>query len=84
MNTEQPHRPLAALLVDNRQQAAILASLRHTQDVLRNGQPLKAELHDIATNAGEFEPLSVDEIDELCELINFDTPLTQLQAIVPE
>jgi hypothetical protein len=48
--------------------ATILAALRHWQNAL----PENAKAYeDVATDDGRFEPLSVDEIDELCMRLNF-------------
>jgi hypothetical protein len=53
--------------------ATILAALRHWQRAL----PQSVEAYeDIATDGGRFEPLSVDEIDELCMRLNH--PSTKL------
>jgi hypothetical protein len=57
--------------------ATILAALRAWQH-LRSPQDVPAgsssELVTIATDDGSFEPLSIEEIDTLCELINCDGP----------
>ena len=50
-----------------RELATILAALRYWQKDL----PESAEvLADIATDGGRLEPLTVDEIDELCMSLN--------------
>jgi hypothetical protein len=60
-----------------RELATVLAALRHWQIV----SPESAEAYeDIATDGGKFEPLTMDESDELCMRLNFgenpngDTP----------
>jgi hypothetical protein len=51
-----------------RELATVLAALRHWQKAL----PESAEVYeDIATDDGRLEPLTVDEIDELCMRLNF-------------
>jgi len=54
------------LNVNNRELAAILAALRVWQE--QDAPP--ARQLDIATDCGELEPLSADEIDALCERVN--------------
>lgn len=49
-----------------REVATILAALRQYQ----RGTYHRLELEEIATNGGEFEALTADEIDELCQRIN--------------
>jgi hypothetical protein len=57
-----PNRQITA-----RELATVLIALRHWQKV----SPENAEVfEDIATDGGRFEPLSVDEIDELCTRLN--------------
>jgi hypothetical protein len=51
--------------LNSRELATILAALRYWQRA-----PMLGALADIATNDGEYEALSPDEIDELCEKIN--------------
>jgi rhodanese-related sulfurtransferase len=58
------------LLLDNEETAIILAGLRTLQRVGVD----RAEM-DIATDGGEFDVMSDDEIDLLCERINCDEPL---------
>lgn len=50
--------------------ATILAALRYWQRV-GHGAGVMPREWDIATNDGTVEPLSVDEIDSLCEKLNF-------------
>lgn len=59
-STEQPSP------FDEREMSTLLAALRYWQ----NHRPSNPELHDIATNGGEVEPLDEWEIDTLCERIN--------------
>ncbi|MFM8321293.1 MAG: hypothetical protein ACKOC5_10290 [Chloroflexota bacterium] len=68
-----PKRTLA-LTMTYRQQAAILASLRILQHtVAKMGYDLlPADWLAIANNCGAFKPLSIEEIDDLCEHINLD------------
>lgn len=55
-------------MLDNRQLATILAALRYWQ---RN-MPVDARLEDdIASNGGQVTPLADEEIDEICEAVNF-------------
>jgi hypothetical protein len=57
-----PDQQLAA-----RELATVLTALRHWQKVLPENA---GAYEDIATDGGRFEPLSVDEIDELCMRLN--------------
>jgi hypothetical protein len=51
-----------------RELATVLAALRHWQTAL----PESAGVYeDIATDGCSLEPLTVDEIDELCMRLNF-------------
>ncbi len=52
--------------LDDRELGHVLAALRLYQRVIGHS----ADLDDIATDAGTHEPLSPDEIDELCERLN--------------
>jgi hypothetical protein len=52
---------------DRRQLSTIFAALRHWQRV---GMIDDTPEWDIATDGGSLEPMSVDEIDGLCEEIN--------------
>lgn len=61
MNATNPGENTMQL--DARQLATVLAALRLWQ---RTDWP-PADLCDIATDGAEMEPLSVEEIDELCE-----------------
>lgn len=54
--------------LDDRQLDTILAALRHWQKSLPKG--VEADLLEIASRGDEHAPLSVDEIDQLCEKIN--------------
>ena len=62
-----PERQLTA-----RELATVLAALRHWQTTL----PESAEVYeDIATDGGRLEPLTVNEIDELCLRLNLSLPI---------
>lgn len=50
----------------------ILAALTLYYEALkRNGDAPPAEVDDIATNGGSFEPLTTEQVDELAEALNF-------------
>lgn len=76
--------------LDSREMATVLAALHYWQ----GGRGLKvAPFRDVATDCGEFEPLTVAEIDSLCERINTHAPtptrapdfvLTAFAALLPE
>ena len=51
--------------------ATILASLRHWQTYLPDRIDYLDQYLDIATNGNCFEPLSNDEVEELCMKLNF-------------
>jgi hypothetical protein len=63
------------LVVDNREEATILAALRFHQAENLQGTGVIQDLtiRDIASNYGHWETLSSDEIDQLCERINIAT-----------
>ena len=54
--------------LDARELGTVLAALRYWQ---REGLMNGGHEQDIATNGGEVEPLNADEIDALCERLNF-------------
>jgi hypothetical protein len=57
---------------DIRESSTLLAALRFYQDHFKNHtQDDQQALLDIATNSGEITPLSSEELDDLCERINF-------------
>jgi hypothetical protein len=58
--------------LDEREAAAVLAGLRLLQAELANngGQGL-GDISDVLDNSGTVDPLEPDEIEELCERINF-------------
>ncbi|WP_201274069.1 hypothetical protein [Microvirga brassicacearum] len=58
-------------LIDNRERDTILAALRHYQADATVAK-VSDEIGELATNGGTQDPLSLDEIDELCERINLD------------
>lgn len=64
-------------LLDEREIATILASLRAAQAV-QQAEALEPEFMDIATDGGTLEPLDDGEVDDLCERINCDTPRAAL------
>ncbi|MBX8592888.1 hypothetical protein K5D56_26290, partial [Pseudomonas cichorii] len=70
------------LLIDNRAQATILAALRHYQHVLSTNQPGLSKFIEIASDSGSVLPLSVDDIDDLCENVNFGTLLEQVKDFI--
>ncbi len=63
--------PLAVnrLEVSDRELHTVLAALRQWQWIGAEYQ-YRIALEDIATNGGKVEPLTLDEIDALCERIN--------------
>ena len=61
--------------LNDRELGAVLAGLRLLQglreDRVQTGSAeLDVSIDDIETSSGEFEPLTVDEIDGLCERMN--------------
>ena len=57
-----------------RELATVLAALRvYQQQLEMNGGAPPQDVEDIATNVFECEPMSVDEIDELCERLNIQS-----------
>lgn len=70
------------LLVENQAQATILAALRYYQDALIGNRPGLSEFIEIATDGGAVPPLSAVEIGDLCESVNFGTPLDQVQDFI--
>jgi len=71
-----------SLLTSKRELAAILAGLRLYQaERLQDTDSAAGEaIREIATDAGLFEPLSSDEIGELCERLNLDEAVVSPQA----
>lgn len=66
---------MITLKVDSRQLATVLAALRYYQndmddDRLSPDVDPEGALHNIATDGGTHEALSVVEIDSLCEQLN--------------
>ena len=54
-----------------RELATVLAALRvYQQQLEMNGGAPPQDVEDVATNAFEFEPMSAEEIDELCGRLN--------------
>lgn len=70
------------LVIENRAQATILAALRHYQHALSANRPGLYEFVEIASESGSVVPLSADEIGDLCENVNFGTPLDQVQDFI--
>lgn len=64
--------------MNERQIGTTLAALRMWQ---RDTDREKRFQDDIASDAGETEPLNDQEIDELCETLNFDRPRVVLQIL---
>ncbi len=58
--------PAAGVTLDRAELAAVLAGLR----LLQSSQAVPASITDIQTDGGEVEPLSLEQIDALCERIN--------------
>ena len=74
--------PQIVVLVETRQQATILAALRHYQHALLINEPGLSDFIEIATDLGTVPPLSADEIDDLCVAVNFGTELDQVQDFI--
>lgn len=72
----------SAVLVGDREQGTVLAALRHYQEFLRSGAPAVPGLLDIASNAGQLTPLSTQEIELLCEKVNFGSTVKELESFV--
>jgi hypothetical protein len=60
---------IAVMLENKRTIGAILAGLRLLQIEMQGPSPCE-KIMDIFTNVGEFESLSIGEIDGLCEVLN--------------
>lgn len=61
-------------MLDIRELSTVLAALRFYQaamDEAGHGQGIPSDIVDIADNLGQVEPLDADEIDTLCEKLNF-------------
>jgi hypothetical protein len=56
--------------LSDRELGTIFAALRERQDRIAGQASDYLMLEDIATNACDFEPLTADEIDRLCERLN--------------
>ncbi len=70
-------RGMSVLALDDRELATVLAALR---DHHRRDRP--SDLADTSSNFGRHEPLSPNEIDDLCMRINDGTPLPSEANIV--
>ena len=64
------------------QLGTVLAALRHWQRETEDGD-YPGDLWDIAADGGAFEPLSADDIDELCENINCEPSPTPTPTGAP-
>ncbi|AGN82263.1 MULTISPECIES: hypothetical protein [Pseudomonas] len=71
-----------AVLIGDREQGTMLAALRHYQEFLRSGASAVPGLLDIASNAGQLPPLSTQEIEVLCEKVNFGSTVKELESFV--
>ena len=67
------------MMMTKQETAAVLAGLRALQ-----GAYNRAELDDILTNGGDFEPLTADAIDELCERLNLQPTTPNLVVLTIE
>jgi len=55
------------------QRDAVLTGLRLLQrEIASNGGRFPEEWHELATNLGDHDPIGEDEIDDLCELVNWE------------
>jgi len=67
--------------LDDRQHATVLAALR-TYQATNGGSDAylpgdrSVDVENIASNHGSVDPLSIEEIDDLCEAINIDPAAT--------
>lgn len=77
--TQHPSNDQTALLMDDRQQATILAALRYYQHFLYQNEPGVPGLRDIATNGGVLQPLTTAEIEILCDEVNFGSETKRVQ-----
>ena len=69
----RPEQPVGGWAHSSRKLGTILAALRYwQQSVVSQGHSVA--YGSIATNLGTFDPLTADEIDELCEDINCAAP----------
>ncbi len=58
---------MAKAELDHRETSTVLAALRHYQAHMDTASQ---DVRNVASDDGAVEPLSEDEIDELCERIN--------------
>jgi hypothetical protein len=63
---------------EDRRTATTLAALRNLQEMERDLDGFDLAEHPVATDGGRLEPLSIEEIDALCEIINTGKPLRDL------
>lgn len=65
-----------AITLSNEELGAVLAGLRTLQEMMieqPDGVRFKFAFSEIMTDGGSIEPLTVEEIDELCQKINTST-----------
>lgn len=60
------------ITLDRQELASVLAGLRLVQAELARGEYLPQGVHDIYDDGGTIEGLSDDQLDELCERINWN------------
>lgn len=73
--------------LNDQEVATVLAALRERQAQHPLHPVARRELEDIATNGGELEPLSSEEIDALCERLNITPekkPIGKLAGLLAE
>ncbi|HYT93501.1 MAG TPA: hypothetical protein VEL76_32585 [Gemmataceae bacterium] len=56
--------------LSDRERATVLAALREWQGILTGNEPAEEAIDAIASDGGRFAPLTVKEVDELCERLN--------------
>ncbi len=56
--------------LSDRELATVLAALREWQGILAGEEPAAKEVNDIASDGGRLQPLTVEEIGDLCERLN--------------
>ncbi len=60
--------------MNNTERDTILAGLRALQDRIKGPPYTRLELEQLATNGGEHEAMTSEEIDDLCERLNISYP----------
>ena len=73
------------LRINKRELATILAALRYHQDENLQGSEAipDQQVNEIATDGGALEPLSFDEVGDLCERLNLDADRWEGRIIAP-